>query len=372
MSDDKKHPPSDKRLDDSRKKGQVSQSKDITHLFATWVMFEVVFALEGTARRVFIDIIDNLMRELARNTAFLNLLESLALQVLIFFAVISVIVLSISVLCHLLGTWGQIGFLIAPEALAPNFEKFNPIGNLKNMFAPKALTEFLLNLAKVCVISYMIYSIVYEALAALVLLPTGTIEFSYETAMSVVKKIVRNVMVLFIPIAAIDFGIQRHFYMKNLMMSDKEVMDEYKEMEGDPHVKGERKQFGHEIVFGEDPVPNTAQSDAVVVNPEHYAIALSYRPEKFPLPIIVARGYDQVARDMIAMAQQNNIPVVRYVWLARTLYANGHVNKRIPKMTLRAVAMIYQLITKLKSQHTDFTHIQSVDEKIMYRDLSEM
>jgi type III secretion protein U len=372
MSDDKKHPPSDKRLDDSRKKGQVSQSKDITHLFSTWVMFEVVFALESTARRIFLDIIDNLMRELARNPPFFALLESLGLQLLIFFVVSSLVVLSISVVCHLIGTWGQIGFLIAPEALVPNFEKFNPVSNLKNMFAPKALSEFLLNICKVAIISYIIYNIVYASLAALVLLPTGTVEFSYQTAITVVKKIVRQVMVLFIPIAAIDFAIQRHFYIKNLMMSDKEVMDEYKEMEGDPHVKGERKQFGHEIVFGEDPVPNTAKSDAVVVNPEHYAIALSYQPEKFPLPIILARGYDQVARDMIAMAQQNNIPVIRYVWLARTLYANGNVNKRIPRMTLRAVAMIYQLITKLKTQATDFREIQSVDEKIMYRDLSEM
>lgn len=371
MSDDKKHPASDKRLEDSRKKGQVSQSKDVTHLISTWIVFELLFAMESYVRRIFLDIIDNLMREVARNSPFWALLKSLGWELFLFFTLVSIVILLIAVICHLMGTWLQIGFLIAPEAISPNFDKFNPVNNVKQMFAPKALLEFFLNICKVAIISYMIYTIVYEAISAIVLLPTGTIEFSYAASIEMVKKIIRKVMLLFIPIAALDFGIQRHFYLKNLMMSDKEVMDEYKEMEGDPHVKGERKQFGHEIVFGEDPVPNTARSDAVVVNPEHYAIALSYQPTKNPLPIILARGYDDVAKQMIAIAHANNIPVIRYVWLARTLYAHGSENKRIPRTTLKAVAMIYQLITHLKKQNTNFKELQKVDERIMYKDLSD-
>jgi len=372
MSEEKKHEPSEKRLEDSRKKGQVGLSKDIDKLLATLVVFETIFMMEGWARHIFLGIIDHLMQELGRNTEFWTHLRAMGMELLLFFAGITLVTVFLSALFHVLGVWMQIGILFAPEALVPKFEKFNPFTNLKQMFAGKSLSDFAINVVKMVVIFYIVYKAVYAVLNVLVLLPTGTIDGTYHAAIEIVKSIVRKTMILFIPIAAIDFGVQRYFYMKNLRMSDKEMMDEYKEMEGDPHVKGERKQFAHDIVFGDDPVPASENADAVVINPEHYAIALSYNIKKFPLPIVLAKAYDDDAKRLIEVAKRKNIPVIRYVWLARTLYAEGTAQKRIPKSTLQAVAMVYRLIKQMREHHVPLDEIQSVNDDLMYKNAADI
>jgi type III secretion protein U len=157
-----------------------------------------------------------------------------------------------------------------------------------------------------------------------------------------------------------------------MRMSDKELEDEHKEMEGDPHIKGERKQFAHEIVFGEDRSKAAKKADSVVVNPTHYAVALSYKPDEYPLPIILARGSDEEAQNLIKIAYENNIPVIRYIWLARTLYADGSLDKGIPRTTLKAVAFVYRLIQELKAAKADFSKAQEVADEYTNTDGGEI
>jgi type III secretion protein U len=371
--DDKKHDPSQKRLDDARNKGQVPVSKDIGHLVTTLIVFELFFALEEKMRHSFLGIVDVLFQHIGRNDmSFWPLLLMQFQQLALFFIFVSVLFTGVAMLCGVVAVWMQIGFLIAPEAIEPKFDKFNPVNNLKGMFNKKALVGFVLNLIKIALVTYVTYNVIYDLLHAIVLMPTGSVTQSYEATLAICQSIVRKTMLFFIPLAFIDFAIQKYDHHQNLMMSDKEMMDEYKEMEGDPHVKGERKQFSHEIVFGEDPVQQSKSSDAIVVNPEHYAIALSYKPEKFPLPIILARGVDGDAKAMIKQAQALGIPVIRYVWLARTLYADGSSNHRIPKITLKSVALVYRLIQQMRIHQANFQEVQAVNDDLMYKNADEL
>ena len=362
MSEDKKHEPTDKRLQDAKKKGQVSVSKDITHLVVTLVVFEVVYMMEGRWRDAFNAIMNSALKYITEDISFRMAFGSLLWEGFVFFAISSIVACGIAMLCSLIGTWMQVGIMFAPEVLKLNFDKFNPVTNLKQMFTGRNLFNFLSNLAKAIIVAYIIYTTIHGVLPNLVLLPVGTLEGIYQAALEVFKSIERKTLMVFLPIAAFDFGIQKFFHKKQLRMSDKEVEDEHKESEGDPHIKGERKQFAHEIVFGDDPTP-AKKADAVVVNLTHYAVALSYKPDRYPLPIVLARSVDEHAQAMIKFAHENNIPVIRYIWLARTLYADGSINRSIPRTTLKAVAFVYRLIRELKAAEADLTKPQEVSEE---------
>jgi type III secretion protein U len=372
MSEDKKHDPTDKRLKDAKKKGQVSVSKDIPHLFETFIVFEVIYFLEGYWRQAFSSIMSSCLAYIASDSSFKMAFSSLLWEVLIFFAISSLITCGIAMLCNLAGTWVQIGIVFTPEVLTPNFGKFNPVNNVKQIFSFRSVFNLLTNLVKAIIVLYVIYLTIRGVIYVIVLLPTGTIEGIYAASLEIFKTIERRTIMLFLPLAIFDFSIQRYFYKKQLRMSDKELHDEFKEMEGDPHIKGERKQFAHEIVFGEAPKKQTKKADAVVVNPTHYAVALSYKPEQYPIPIVLARGFDEEAQDMINMAYENDIPVIRYIWLARTLYADSTVNRGIPRSSLKAVAFVYRLIKELKSVKADFKKTQEVADEYTNTDGSNI
>jgi len=372
MSEDKKHEPTDKRLQDAKKKGQVSVSKDMTHLFVTLVVFEVVYMMEARWRDAFNAVMNSSLKYITEDISFRMAFGSILWEGFVFFAISSIVACGIAMLCSLIGTWMQVGIMFTPEVLKLNFGKFNPVTNLKQMFAGRNLFNFLSNLVKAIVVSYIIYTTIHGVLPNLVLLPVGTLEGIYESSLEVFKAIERKTLMVFLPLAVFDFAIQRYFHKKQLRMSDKEVEDEHKESEGDPHIKGERKQFAHEIVFGDAPAPAAKKADAVVVNPSHYAVALSYKPDSYPLPIVLARSVDEHAQAMIKLAHENNIPVIRYIWLARTLYADGSVNRAIPRTTLKAVAFVYRLIRELKAAQADLTKPQEVSEEYTNTDGSNI
>jgi type III secretion protein U len=371
MSEDKKHDPTDKRLEDSKKKGQVSVSKDIVHLVVTLVVFEVVYIMEKYWRDAFGAIMSNSLKYINEDIAFRMAFGSILWECVVFFAISSIVACGVGMLCGLIGTWMQVGIMFTPEVLKLNFGKFNPVTNLKQMFTGRNLFNFSSNLIKAIIVAYIIYTTIYSVLYTLVLLPVGTLEGIYESSLEVFKTIERKTLMVFLPLAVLDFAIQKYFHKKQLRMSDKEVEDEHKESEGDPHIKGERKQFAHEIVFGEDPTP-AKKADAVVVNPTHYAVALSYKPDRYPLPIVLARSVDENAQEMIKVAQENNIPVIRYIWLARTLYADGSVNRSIPRTTLKAVAFVYRLIRELKAAEIDLSKTQEVSDEYTNTDGSNI
>jgi type III secretion protein U len=372
MSEDKKHEPTEKRLKDAAKKGQVSVSKDIPHLLETLVVFEVVYMLEEYWRNAAGSIIIAAIEYIHGSASFKVAFASLLWEGIIFFAISSLVACGVAMLCGLMGTWIQIGFAFTPEVLKPNLDKFNPVNNLKQMFSGRNLFNMTSNIIKALVILYIIYTTIHKILYAIVLIPTGTIPSMYQVVLEIFKSIERKTLMVFLPLAMLDFGIQKYFYKKQLRMSDKELEDEFKEMEGDPHVKGERKQFAHEIVFGDDNHAPAKNADSVVVNPTHYAVALSYKPEQYPLPIILARGVDEDAQSLIEMAKENNIPVIRYIWLARTLYADGSINRGIPRSSLKAVAFVYRLIRELKNANIDFKKTQQVSDEYTNTDGSNI
>ncbi len=141
----------------------------------------------------------------------------------------------------------------------------------------------------------------------------------------------------------LEFGIA--------LLTQVEVVKEYKDMEGDPHVKGQRRSLAYQLAQEEPKVklPKLEEADMLVVNPTHFAVALYYRPGKTPLPLLVDKGTDAGARRLIARAKAADVPVIQCVWLARTLYTKKR-GANIPRETLQAVALIYRTLRELDDE----------------------
>ena len=136
-----------------------------------------------------------------------------------------------------------------------------------------------------------------------------------------------------------------------LRMSEEEVRKEFKEMEGDPHVKMHRRSLARQLV--DQPVNKETKpvedADMLVVNPTHFAVALLYRPEETPLPQLIVKGVDAEARALIERAKAARVPVIQCIWLARTIYRED-VGGYIPRETLQAVAHIYRVLRELDDE----------------------
>lgn len=139
-------------------------------------------------------------------------------------------------------------------------------------------------------------------------------------------------------------------------MSHEDLRNEHKDAEGDPHMKGQRKSLARDILNAPAkprPVGKVEDADLLLVNPTHYAVALFYRPGQTPLPRILCKGEEAEAQQLIARAHQARIPVIRFVWLARTLYRQPE-GRYIPRETLQAVAQVYRVLRQLE-QDTAYT-----------------
>jgi type III secretion protein U len=183
-------------------------------------------------------------------------------------------------------------------------------------------------------------------LPTIVHLAAGAPNDAYFGFIAMLRGIFHALVGLCIVAGIVDLGIQKAFHKKDLMMDKEEIKREYKESEGDPMVKGQRKQLARQWA-NESPSAKTQKANAVVVNPTHFAVAMFYDADEAMVPVVLAKGKDEIAQAMIRTAREHQIPVIRHVWLARTLYATAQADSVIPKSSYEAVAQVYAVVNEL-------------------------
>ena len=351
MSDsgEKKHPASAKKLRDQRKKGQVAQSQDVGKLLVLASISEIaLFTAESSLQR-FQQLMMLPISDL--NQPFARALEEVLVESLIVFFSFSVLMAGVAIAVKLTSSWMQFGLLFAPESLKPDFNRLNPVSQIKQMFSAQSLMNLLMSIAKAFLIGLVVYLVVWPSLGALINLANSDLQ-SYIVALIVLfRHLLHACLGLLLVLALIDLIMVRHFFAKRMRMTQVEVVKEYKDMEGDPHVKGQRRALAQQLAQEEPKVklPKLEEADMLVVNPTHYAVALYYRPGKTPLPLLVSKGTDAEARKLIDRAKAAEVPVIQCVWLARTIYTK-ELGASIPRETLQAVALIYRTLRELDDE----------------------
>ena len=238
------------------------------------------------------------------------------------------------------------------------------------MFGKQKLVELLGNFIKAIVLTIIFLYIIKYFMSYILLLSYSDLEQSINFSIDLFSMASRISLLIFLIIAVLDFKIQKSIFTKKNMMTKDEVFREYKQMEGDPDIKGQRKQLFSELANSnkkvniKDSIPD---ADAIVVNPSHFAIALEYKPGSTPLPLILCKGQDSKALDIIRLAKESDVPVIRYISLARTLYRTGKEGQYIPKTTIQGMATVLKLIREIdefKEQNPKYQNIKWRDMDI--------
>ena len=246
----------------------------------------------------------------------------------------------------ILANIAQIKFLFSTEPLAPKLSKCNPIQGFKKIVSVKSLMELAKQIAKLTVIGWIVYKVVREALPNLVNLMNNDINSTVTLTRAICVDIIKKVLVGCTVIAIVDYVFQKKQFMKEMKMSMQELKDEYKDTEGNPQVKGKLRQLMRQASQGRM-MEGAASASAVVTNPTHLAVALKYENGD-PAPKVVAKGENLVAVQIKVLAEDNDVPLVENVELARALFSACEIGQEIPPELYKGVAEILAYVYKLK------------------------
>lgn len=344
---EKTEPPTPKKLRDARMKGQVAKSQDVASAALTVACFVTISALWP----MYVEEIEALI---TLPTAFYTVPFKEALPEVLWGICMKVLFLSLPILgvVMVVGVainFLQIGPLLVLEPLKPELKKINPLDKFKQMFSMKNLVEFLKSALKVIIIAVLIYIVTRNSLDPLIRVP-----YAGETGVLLALKpmlsnLAINITLVYIVIAAADYFFQKFQHIKGLKMSKDEIKREFKESEGNPEIKGTRKQLHQEMVMN-DTMERTRKSSVVVTNPTHLAIAIYYKEDDNQMPKVLAKGEDYVARRMVEVAKQEGIPVMQHIPLARAIYENVDVDRFVPADLIEPMAEVLRWVKEFHEQ----------------------
>lgn len=344
---DKTEQPTPKRLRESREKGDVCKSQDVPSAL-TVLALSRLYCRDGGASAGIAAGDDGASHEAAVHALRRG---RAARREATFHVAVSIVapLVGLVMAVALVANLGQVGILFAFKGAMPKLENVSPSKWFQKVFSMKNLVEFLKNIIKVTVLGVTVWVVMRDHLPTLFAIQRGTIWTMWEVLGMAVKDLLLMAAGVFCVIAAVDYLFQKWQYTKNHMMSKDEVKREYKEMEGDPQVKGKRKQL-HQEMLSQNALGNVRKAKVLVTNPTHYAVALDYEKDRTPLPVILAKGEGFLAQRMIRVAQEEGIPIMRNVPLARSLFENGTENAYIPKDLIGPVAEVLRWVQSLQRQ----------------------
>ena len=348
MSGEKTEQPSHKRLKESREKGDVAHSKDFTQTLLILALFGYMIGnapglIESFGRLMLIPSeLTGMPFEVALKTAIdAALKEGVALMLPFLLIVLGI---------GMFGEFLQVGIVLAFKKIMPSAQKINILANLKNTFSKKNLMEFLKSIAKIAFLTVLVTQVVRDALPELMSVPHSGLAGLQTGVGGMVRTLIVNVAVAYTIIALADFTWQRLQHRKQLMMSKEEIKQEFKEAEGDPHIKSKRKHLHQEMVM-QGAVNSARKASVVVTNPTHLAIALYYDPDETPLPLVLTKGEGTLAQEMMKAAREAGVPVMQNIPLARALMADAHLDQYIPSELIEPVAEVLRLVRKLAEEN---------------------
>jgi type III secretion protein U len=338
-----------KKLKDARKKGQVAKSKDFPSAFTFIVSIAGILASSGYLYEKLAGYTIAMFSAIKDTTDF-----SSKIGAYVYLAVETIYKTSIPIMALVTVIGVTVNFLIigplfSLESMKPDIKKLNPITNLKNMFKVKTFVELIKSILKITGAVVLIYSVVEGSLDQVI--ATAAIP-PLATALvfnDLLVKVVVRVGIFFIAIAIFDLVFQKKNFAKEMKMEKFEVKQEYKDTEGDPHIKSKRRQKAQEIAYQDGPQA-AKRAKMVVTNPTSLAIAIEYDPEVQPAPKIATMGKDLRAEEIIQIALDNNIPIMRNIALAHKLYYECEIGRFVPEETYETIAEILKWIEELEKE----------------------
>lgn len=334
--------PSEYKLEKARKEGRVPKSPEVS---AALVLILSVVTLIFLGKWIFYQCLSLYQFYFERCGQYD--LQDPAL-ITFFLSTFLKIVIPIAIIAAAGGFFGNIvqtrGIVFSLKPISPKFSNIVPkFGEFfkKTIFSAKGLFNIAKSLGKVAVIVIIAFIFIKGDLFELLeIIKNGQIVVAIGRIATMAAQILLIVAFIFLVISIPDFFIQRHEFRESMKMTKQEVKEEYKEMEGDPEVKGRLKQMQQQLLSQNIPKA-VSESDVVITNPTHFAVALKYDRFESDAPKVTAKGEDELAFTIRRIANENNIPIVEDKPVARGLYTETEVGDIIPETYYRTISIIY-------------------------------
>lgn len=338
-----------KRRSDERKKGNVFFSNDAVSVVVLLASLCTLFLTAAAAAHSFSWFMHDCF---SRAQGQPQIPTAGDLQVLLMDLVKAVVssvgpLLAVSAVMGVAATLFQTKMLVSGEALKPKFSRINPIQGLTRLFSVRSLVEALKGILKISVLLYIIYNFLMGVVDLFTKYLFTDLEQACAHLMDLAFQMSMQIAVAYVVLAAADVFYQWWDYERQIRMSKEEIKEEYKQMEGDPKVKGKIKEIQRKMAQSRM-MQKVPQADLVIRNPTHFAVALRYRPDRDRAPVVLAKGKDQLALRIVRCAEENGVAVVENVPLARALYATTELEQEIPPELYGAVAEMLVYIYRLK------------------------
>lgn len=347
MAGDKTEQPTPKRLKESRKKGQVFKSRDFVQALS-FMTAAGVLSLGGAK---YVSELQDLLKqffqpEVMRGDMPFNAMLARTGYAWSKFLILSAPLLGALVVIGAAANFMQVKALFAPEAIKPKFEKLDPMKGFKNIFfSAKTYIELVKNLIKFAIVFWILYTSIKGSMRDIVPTAGMRIDQTAAVAANLMVGILYKVGAVFVILGAADYMIEKKLFTKKMMMSKEEIKQEYKEQEGDPHVKHQRKHMFEQMMH-ESVAHNVPKATAVVANPTHLAVAVRYDELTMQAPQITAKGQDSMALKILEIAKEHKVPIVHNIGLAHSLY-DLEIGHEIPEDLYEAVAEVLNFVYQL-------------------------
>lgn len=340
-----------KRRRDERKKGNIFFSNDAVSVAVLLVGLATLFLTISRGAAVieafFRQCIS--MTQLQQEQPTAGDLGNLLIEMLWSFVQAAGPLMGATVVAGIAATFLQTKMLVSGESLKPKFSRINPLQGFKRLFSLRSIVEALKGLLKIVILLYLIYrflSGVVNVFSKYMFTDVGAacahlLDLAFQMSM--------QIAVAYVVLAAADFFYQWWDYERQIRMSKQEIKEEYKQMEGDPQVKGRIKEVQRKMAQSRM-MQKVPQADVVIRNPTHFAVALRYKADQDRAPVVLAKGQDQLALRIVQQAEAHGVAVVENVPLARALYASTELGGEIPPELYGAVAEVLVYLYQLSSK----------------------
>ena len=345
---DKTEEPTAKRRSDALKKGQVAKSQELNTGFVLLAGFLVLRIFWEYMYKNVAAYSAHIFSHLHENDTTVEGVMKIFLDIVgllvdtSFPVMIGVLIFALAINVY------QVGFMINTERLEPKLDNLNPINGFGRLFSKRALVELVKSLFKIIVIGFFLYLYLKDEIPFMPYFIYYDLEYSLVEIGDKIFIMAFQVIAVIMVLAAADYAYQRWQTTQDLMMTKQEVKDEYKQMEGDPQIKGKIKQKQRQMAMARM-MQEVPKADVIVTNPTHLAIALMYK-KGMVAPKILAKGQDLVAEKIKATAREHKIPIVENKPLARALYETVEIGDVVPQNLYQAVAEVLAYVYRLKNK----------------------
>jgi len=338
-----------KRRQEARKKGQVLKSNEVNSAVLLAAAFFLLKQLLPSMLSKIENYISNLWNGfLVENFTIDNIIPILINLIYLILSLLLPLLLVV-VVAGLTANLIQVGFLFTTETLQLKFSKLNPVEGFKRIFSKKALAELFKSVMKIGLISYLAYSTLKDKVNYFPYLMDMDLKSIMNFIGSILFTIVWKIILVFVFLAILDYSYQKYEYETSLKMSKQEIKDEYKNIEGDPQLKGKIKEKQRQMAMNRM-MQEVPKADVIITNPTHFAVALKYDSKTMDAPKVIAKGQDLVALRIKEIARNSGVITVENKSLAQVLFYNADINEPIPEDLFQAVAEILAFVYRLKQK----------------------